>query len=110
MKLNSKRQSRHSIRLKDYDYSQSGAYFVTICTQNGECLLGEIMDGEMHLSSAGQMVRSVWNELPQYYPGVDVDAFVVMPNHIHGIVVLVFVGAGPRACPDNLMWFIGSNR
>lgn len=80
-----------------------GAYFVTICVQGRECLFGEVVDGEMHLNDAGRAVRSVWQELPQHYPGVDVDEFVVMPNHFHGLVILtgdIGVGAGPRACPQ----------
>ena len=87
---------RRSIRLKGYDYSQAGAYFVTICTQNRECLFGEILDGEMALNDAGRMIKTIWHELPEHYPGVGIDAFQVMPNHMHGIVI---VGAGPRACP-----------
>jgi len=73
---------------------------VTICIKDRECLFGEIRDGEMVLNEAGRMVESIWNELPQHYSGVDIDGFVVMPNHIHGIIVLT-VGAGPRACPDS---------
>ena len=94
---------RRSIRLRGYDYAQPGAYFVTICTQNWECLFGEIVDGAMHLNQVAEMVASAWNDLPQHYSGVDVDAFVIMPNHVHGIVMLsgnaASAGAGPRACP-----------
>ena len=93
------RHHRRSIRLPAYDYAQAGAYFVTVCTQNHECLLGEVVDGAMVLSEPGRMVETVWRELPQHYPGVEVDTFVVMPNHVHGIIMLV--GAGPCACPDN---------
>ena len=91
---------RRSIRLKDYDYSQTGAYFVTLCTQSRAFLFGEIMDGKMCLNDVGRMIQSVWDELPQHYPGIVIDAFVVMPNHIHGILVLTLVGAGPCACPS----------
>ena len=59
---------RRSIRLKGYDYSRHGAYFITICVQNRECLFGEIIDGEMILNDAGVMVQSVWDEIPQFYP------------------------------------------
>ena len=91
---------RHrSIRLQRYDYSQAGAYFVTICTQNRECLFGEIVNGEMRLNDAGIMVQAVWDEIPVHYPGIDVDMFVVMPNHIHGIVVIV--RAAPRGRPGD---------
>ncbi len=91
---------RHrSIRLQRYDYSQAGAYFVTICTQNRECLFGEIVNGEMRLKDAGKMIQAVWDEIPAYYPGIDIDSFIVMPNHIHGIVVIV--GAAPRGRSDD---------
>ncbi len=89
---------RRSIRLKGYDYSRAGAYFVTICTQNRACLFGEIVNGKMILNDAGWMVNIVWDEMQNNYPGVETDEFIIMPNHIHGIIVLV--GAGPRACPD----------
>jgi len=79
---------RRSIRLRGYDYSRAGAYFVTICTQNRQRLFGEIVDGKMRLNDAGEMVRVVWNEIPNHYPGIDADEFAIMPNHIHGIVVI----------------------
>ena len=71
---------------------------MTICAQNRKCLFGEIVNGKMVLNDAGRMVESVWNEIPKYYPGIDIDVCQIMPNHIHGIVVIV--GAGPCACPD----------
>lgn len=93
---------RRSIRLKGYDYSRAGGYFVTVCTQNRECVFGKILNAEMILNDAGGMVQGVWDELPVHYPGVQIDSFVVMPNHIHGIIILTGsnVGAGPRTCPD----------
>lgn len=91
---------RHSIRLPGYDYAQPGAYFVTVCTKDRECLFGEVLNGKMVLNEAGRMVEGVWGELPRNYTGIDVAGFVVMPNHIHGIIVLATGGAGPRACPD----------
>ncbi|MDP2896968.1 MAG: hypothetical protein Q8Q12_10495 [bacterium] len=105
MAYDPERHHRRSIRLRGYDYSAEGAYFVTICTQDRACLFGEVVDGEMRLHSAGTMVQGAWDELPSFYPGIVVDAFVVMPNHIHGIIALVgrniktMVGAGPCACP-----------
>ena len=89
--------------VSNYDYAQPGAYFVTICAQNRECVFGEVVQGQMILDGPGQMLESVWRQLPQCYPGVEVDAFAIMPNHVHGIVVLVgagLVGVGPRACPE----------
>ena len=79
---------RRSIRLREYDYSQAGLYFVTICIQNHECLFGEIANGEMILNNAGKTVQTIWNELPQHFQHVKLDAFVIMPNHIHGIIVI----------------------
>ena len=62
---------RRSIRIKDHDYTQPGAYFVTICTQNRECLFGQIVNGKMQLNDAGLMVQSNWKNLPTFYHGVD---------------------------------------
>ena len=90
---------RQSLRLTEYDYSQPGAYFVTICTQDRECLLGDIVNGEMRLNAAGQMVQSVWDDIPSHYLGIETDAFVIMSNHIHAIIVLV--GAAPCGRPNS---------
>jgi putative transposase len=81
-------RNRQSIRLRAFDYSQNGAYFVTICTARRLCLLGNIEDGEVRLSLVGQVVRLRWQELPRHTPGLTVDVWVVMPNHLHGIIVL----------------------
>ena len=81
-------KSRRSIRLKGYDYSQAGAYFVTICVQDRQCLFGNVVDGKMNLNNAGEIVKSVWHDLPNHYAHVELDDFVIMPNHFHGIVVL----------------------
>lgn len=80
--------SRRSVRLKGYDYAQAGAYFVTICTTDRACLFGAINAGAMDLNDAGRMVATIWSDLPARFPGIDIDVFVVMPNHLHGIVVL----------------------
>ena len=79
---------RRSIRLKGYDYSQIGAYFITICTQNRECLFGEIVDGAMVLNLVGEIIQEQWCTIPQRYAQVKSDEFVVMPNHIHGIITV----------------------
>jgi REP element-mobilizing transposase RayT len=97
MSYNPDIHQRRSIRLKGYDYATPGAYFVTVCTHERECLFGDIVDGVMRLNEAGRMVNTVWDEIPAHYPGIDVDAFIVMPNHIHGIVAIV--GAAPRGRP-----------
>ncbi len=94
--------SRRSIRLSGYDYSQSGAYFVTVCTQDRACLFGSISDDDaLAWTAGGRMVVDWWGEVPRKFPGVDTDAFVVMPNHIHGIVVIDDVGADPCVRPDD---------
>jgi putative transposase len=87
---------RRSIRLQGYDYSQAGAYFVTICTQNRECLFGDIVNGGMRLNEAGRVVESVWDGLPGHYAHVELDAMVIMPNHFHGIIVLAPTPAAVR--------------
>ncbi|MBT0663311.1 transposase [Geobacter pelophilus] len=84
---------RRSIRLKNYDYSQSGAYFVTICAWQRECLFGEIVDGKMLLNDFGRVVVDSWNWLASQYDYVALEGSVVMPNHLHGIIVINNVGA-----------------
>jgi len=79
---------RRSIRLQGYDYTQPGAYFVTICTQTRACLFGAVADGEMQLSNPGQIAKAAWDELPARFPSVRLDAFIVMPNHVHGIIMV----------------------
>jgi len=92
--------SRKSQRKKDYDYSQPGYYSVTICTQRKSCLFGIIHNGEMLVNDAGIMVRDTWNEIPTYYPSVELDVMQIMPNHLHGIVVIRAVGTAPRGRPN----------
>jgi REP element-mobilizing transposase RayT len=92
MTLNSDIHQRRSIRLKDYDYSQAGAYFVTICTHRKECSLGDIRDGNIELTAVGKIASKYWTEIPEHFIGAELDEFVVMPNHIHGIVMIKPVG------------------
>ena len=89
MQYDPERHQRRSTRLKDYDYSQAGAYFVTICAHERRCLFGRIDQGEMRLKSPGMMVGNVWQDLNKRFPEVKTDVCVVMPNHIHGIIWLV---------------------
>ena len=91
---NSQRHHRRSIRLKGYDYSQAGAYFITICTQDRACLFGDVVDGEMRLNDVGGMVHDEWLRTADMRPNVELDAFVVMPNHFHGIIILHPDGRG----------------
>ncbi len=93
--INHSNDSRHrrSIRLQGYDYSQAGAYFVTVCTQNKTCLFGEIVDDEMRLNEMGSTAERCWRAIPKHFHHATLDMFVIMPNHIHGIVLLDDVGA-----------------
>jgi putative transposase len=91
---------RQSIRLKGYDYAQAGAYFVRLCAQERACLFGEVADGGMRVNPYGQVVLECWDDLVNHYPHIALDAFVVMPNHVHGIIALAEdVGAGFKPAP-----------
>ena len=78
--------SRRSVRLRDYDYSQAGLYFVTICTFQQLCLFGDIRAGEVILSELGKLVQDLWLRIPVLRAKSELDAFVLMPNHLHGII------------------------
>lgn len=83
----SERPRRRRLRLADYDYTQPGAYFVTICTERRRILFGDVVDGEMTLNHLGSVARDAWVNLPDHYCSLSLDEFVVMPNHVQGIVV-----------------------
>ncbi len=88
MKYDPAKHQRRSIRLRGYDYSRDGAYFITICTQKRKCLFGEIKDGDMRLNAAGKIVADSWKWLGRQYDHVELDEWVIMPNHMHGIIVI----------------------
>jgi REP element-mobilizing transposase RayT len=88
MPYNSNIHHRRSIRLKRYDYTQRGAYFVTICTHQRNCLFGEIVDGEIKLNTNGEIARGSWLSIPRDFKNVELDEFVIMPNHLHGIIII----------------------
>jgi putative transposase len=88
MKYNPKTHHRRSIRLQQYDYSQEGMYYVTICIEDRECLLGEVAGGEIILSAFGEVVREEWIRTTLLRREVILDEFVIMPNHFHGIIFL----------------------
>ena len=88
MRYDPLRRHRRSIRLKGYNYARPGAYFVTICVQGRLCLLGEIVGGDMARNDAGRMVEEWWRKLPDKFPIVEIDQYIVMPNHMHGIIVI----------------------
>ncbi len=77
-----------SARLQGWDYASTGWYFVTICTRNKVCCFGEVMDGEIHLSPAGEIVAHEWNNTSRVRPSIRLDQWVVMPNHLHGIIAI----------------------
>jgi len=77
-----------SNRLKGWDYSGNGCYFVTICTRDRECLFGDLADGFVRLSQVGEIARNCWENIPKHFSAARLDEFVIMPNHIHGIVVI----------------------
>lgn len=88
MKYDPRKHHRRTIRLPHYDYSQPGAYFITIVSHQRALLFGKILDGLVRLNPAGQIVEWEWQRLAQQFPYVELDAFVVMPNHLHGIIIL----------------------
>jgi putative transposase len=79
---------RRSIRLPEYDYSQAGAYFITICVQNRQNLFGKIINGKMILNQPGKMIENQWHALQQRFRNIELDSHVIMPNHFHGIIIL----------------------
>jgi putative transposase len=79
---------RRSIRLKGYDYSQPGAYFVTICVHRSACALGEVLDSDVTLTDLGRIASDYWKHVPQHFQDVSIDKFVVMPNHVHAIIII----------------------
>ncbi len=89
-------QGRHrrSIRIPGYDYTRPGGYFVTIVAQNRACLFGEVAGGEMVLNAAGRIAEECWRAIPEHFPNVELGVYVVMPNHLHGIIILNEHGRG----------------
>ena len=92
MTYDPKKHHRRSIRLRGHDYSGGGAYFITICAQDKKCLFGQVAKGEMILNEAGRNIQRVWENLPQRFPTVVLDAFQLMSNHLHGILVIPSAG------------------
>jgi REP element-mobilizing transposase RayT len=88
MKFDPDKHHRRSIRLKGYDYSRPGAYYVTICVHNRECLFGNITNGEMHLNEYGKIVQTEWLKSSEIRNEIELDAYQIMPNHFHGIVII----------------------
>lgn len=101
MKYDPLKHHRHSIRLQGYDYSQVSAYFVTMVTYNRECLFGDIVDGEMRTNDIGRLVEEEWLKTARVRANVELDEFIVMPNHFHCVVAITssVVGATRRVAP-----------
>ena len=89
--------TRKPVRLEHYDYGREGAYFVTVCAQNRACLFGDAIDGEMQSNDAGKEIERWWRKLDEKFPSVQTDSFVLMPNHVHGIVIIDWDTAGEGA-------------
>ena len=98
---NNPRPTRRSVRMKHYDYSQSGFYLVTICIEKHQCVFGKIGDGIMHLNNAGMIAQIMWERLPHHFSTVRLDSFVIMPNHVHGIIELIATEAIPETIGNN---------
>jgi len=79
---------RKSIRLKEYDYSQPGEYFITICTNDKKCIFGEVVEEEIRLSPIGEIAKKCWEEIHEHFCDVMLDEYVIMPNHVHGIIII----------------------
>ena len=97
MRYNSDIHHRSSIRLKGYDYSKKGIYFVTVCTQNRENIFGKVINETMILNETGIIVENTWFDLPNHNSNIVLDMFIIMPNHVHAIIT---VGAGSKPVPD----------
>ena len=98
-KYNPNLHHRRSIRLRGYDYSQPGAYFITLCTQNRECLFGNVVDEKMILNDAGKMIEKWYFEFQKKFSVIQCDQYIIMPNHMHFIIINV--GADLGVCPEN---------
>ena len=98
MSNSSTKKSRKCLRLKSYDYSKPGAYFITLCTYQRKCLFGEIENGQMQINEFGKIAQQNWLNLPSYNANIVIDESIVMPNHFHGII---FIVADPRSCRGN---------
>ncbi|HMP40525.1 MAG TPA: transposase, partial [Roseiflexaceae bacterium] len=94
------RHHRRSIRLNGYDYTADGSYFITICTQQRGNAFGSVVEGSVLLNSAGIMICNWWHALPSRFTTVFLDAWIVMPDHLHGVITLTTPGGGDRAGGD----------
>jgi len=103
MSVQSKPPRRRTTRLRNYDYSQTGCYFVTICSYRRCHIFGEISNGTMYLNDSGMIVSDCWIELPDHFTQIGLDAFVIMPNHVHGIIMLNESTDSPKPSLGNVV-------
>jgi len=97
-----KKHNRRSVRLRDYNYSSDGAYYVTVCVNERGCVFGNVRNGEMGLNECGKIADKCWNEIPEHFPHVALDEYIVMLNHVHGIIN-IRRGTACRA-PTTMLW------
>ena len=112
MSYNPNIHHRRSVRLQGYDYSQAGLYFITICCHNREYLFGNITNEEMKLNDAGKIADECWIEIPNHFPNAVLHEYVVMPNHVHGVIELVVgnnVGANNHSPENDATTNVGAN-
>jgi REP element-mobilizing transposase RayT len=107
MTFNPEIHHRHSIRLPNYDYSRPGYYFVTMCAHEKECSFGDIKNNNIVLNNVGKMVEKKWYDLPVHFPGIELDRMVIMPNHLHGIIIITDCRRGNTNHPLILVDMIG---
>ena len=88
-------QGRTQIRLREYDYSSAGGYFVTICAHDRQCIFGDVENGHMVLNDVGKIAEFTWMDLTRHNTNIELDKFIVMPNHVHGIIIIVGAGSKP---------------
>ena len=89
MNINKIENSRRSIRISEFDYHKEGAYFITICAYHRKCLFGSIHDETMHLSNIGKQIKTNWECIPDHFPNAELNEYVIMPNHMHGIISIM---------------------
>lgn len=101
MNYNPKIHHRRSIRLKEFDYTNPAAYFITICVQNRDWLLGEIVENQMLLNVVGTLAKNQWEQLPKFFEHIELDEFQFMPSHLHGIIII-------NKRPDQIVEVVGA--
>jgi hypothetical protein len=99
-KFDPQKHHRRSIRLPNYDYSQSGAYFITIVTYQRALLFGKIVNAEMQLNDFGKIADECWRAIPEHFPNLELGAYIVMPNHVHGIIIIMENGMATTSSPS----------